>query len=49
MDDYVRAASDMIEGAGTEIAPWTMFEAEDRSQARIKVLKTPVETIEKAL
>jgi polyphosphate:AMP phosphotransferase len=48
-DDYVRAASDMIERTGTEIAPWTMIEAEDKNHARIKVLKTLVETVEKAL
>jgi len=48
-DDYVRAASDMIERTGTEIAPWTMVEAEDKNYARIKVLRTLVETLEKAL
>ncbi len=48
-DDYVRAASDMVERTGTEIAPWTLVEAEDKNFARIKVLKTLVETIEAAL
>ncbi|TCJ18007.1 polyphosphate:AMP phosphotransferase [Parasulfuritortus cantonensis] len=48
-DDYVRAASDMIERTGTELAPWTMVEAEDKNYARIKVLRTLVETIEQAL
>ena len=48
-DDYVRAASDMIERTGTEIAPWTLIEAEDKNHARIKVLKTLVESIERAL
>jgi len=48
-DDYVRAASDMIERTGTQLAPWTMVEAEDKNYARIKVLKTLCEAIEKAL
>ncbi|MDD5365593.1 MAG: polyphosphate:AMP phosphotransferase [Gallionellaceae bacterium] len=48
-EDYVRAASDLIERTGTEIAPWTMIEAEDKFFARIKVLRGLVEAIEKAL
>ena len=48
-DDYVRAASDLVERTGTELAPWTLVEAEDKNHARIKVLKTLVETIEKAI
>ena len=48
-DDYVRAASDMVERTGTEIAPWTLVEAEDKNFARIKVLRTLVESIERAL
>lgn len=48
-DDYVRAASDMIERTGTEIAPWTLVEAEDKNYARIKVLKTLVGSLEAAL
>jgi polyphosphate kinase 2 (PPK2 family) len=48
-DDYVRAASDMIERTGTERAPWTMVEAEDKNYARIKVLKTLCEAVEAAI
>ncbi len=48
-DDYVRAASDMIERTGTQLAPWTMVEAEDKNYARIKVLKTLCEAIESAI
>ncbi|NTW81637.1 MAG: hypothetical protein HGB32_16075, partial [Geobacteraceae bacterium] len=33
----------------TEIAPWTLVEANDKYYARIKVLKTLCERIEKAL
>jgi polyphosphate:AMP phosphotransferase len=48
-DDYVRAASDMVERTGTEITPWTLVEAEDKNYARIKVLRSLVEAIEGAL
>ncbi len=37
---YEAAACDMIERTGTEFAPWTIVEAEDKRYARIKVLKT---------
>ena len=47
-DDYARAASDMIERTGTELAPWTLIEAEDKNFARIKVLRTLCETLETA-
>jgi polyphosphate:AMP phosphotransferase len=48
-DDYVRAASDMVERTGTQLAPWTLVEAEDKNYARIKVLKTLCESIEAAI
>jgi polyphosphate kinase 2 (PPK2 family) len=48
-EDYVRAASDMIERTGTQLAPWTMVEAEDKNYARIKVLKTLCEAVEAAI
>jgi polyphosphate:AMP phosphotransferase len=37
---YEAAACDMIERTGTEFAPWTIVEAQDKRYARIKVLKT---------
>jgi polyphosphate:AMP phosphotransferase len=46
---YERAASDMIEHTSTELAPWTLVEAEDKYFARIKVLRTLCEVIERAL
>jgi polyphosphate:AMP phosphotransferase len=46
---YERAASDMIEHTSTERAPWTLVEAEDKHFARIKVLRTLCEAIQRAL
>ena len=39
-DDYVVAASDMIDRTSTPYAPWTIIEANDKHVARIKVLET---------
>ena len=47
--EYERAVCDMIDHTSTEIAPWTMVEANDKYYARIKVLKTLCERIEAAL
>jgi AMP-polyphosphate phosphotransferase len=48
-DLYDQAVCDMIERTSTEIAPWTLVEAEDKQYARIKVLKTLCDRIEEAL
>jgi polyphosphate kinase 2 (PPK2 family) len=48
-DDYQRAASDMVDRTSTEIAPWTLVEAEDKFHARVKVLRTLTDAIEDAL
>ena len=47
--DYERAVCDMIDRTSTDIAPWTLVEANDKYFARIKVLKTLCERIEHAL
>ena len=39
----------MVERTSTEIAPWTLVEANDKRFARIKVLKTVVKRLEAAL
>ena len=39
----------MIDRTSTEIAPWTLVEADNKYFARIKVLKTLCERIEQAL
>jgi polyphosphate:AMP phosphotransferase len=48
-DEYEIAACDMIDHTGTEIAPWTLVEANDKQYARIKVMKTMCDRIESAL
>ena len=39
----------MIERTSTELAPWTLVEANDKYYARIKVLQTLCDSIEAAL
>ncbi|CAG0945861.1 MAG: polyphosphate:AMP phosphotransferase [Rhodocyclaceae bacterium] len=48
-DDYQHAVCDMIDRTSTEIAPWTLVEANDKLHARIKVLKTLCDRLEDAL
>lgn len=48
-DAYEQAVCDMIDRTSTEIAPWSVIEAEDKYFARIKVLKTIVERIDREL
>jgi polyphosphate kinase 2 (PPK2 family) len=48
-DDYEHAVCDMVDRTSTEIAPWTLVEANDKNFARIKILKTLCERIEGAL
>jgi polyphosphate kinase 2 (PPK2 family) len=39
----------MVDRTSTEIAPWTLVEANDKRYARIKILKTLCQQIEAAL
>ena len=48
-DAYEHAVADMVDRTSTELAPWTLVEAEDKYFARIKVLKTIVKALETAL
>lgn len=48
-DAYQIAASDMIERTSTPQAPWVLVESNDKYHARIKVLTTLTDAIEKAL
>jgi polyphosphate:AMP phosphotransferase len=48
-EEYEIAVCDMIDRTSTEIAPWTLVEANDKYYARIKVLKTLGEAIENAM
>ena len=47
--DYERAICDMVDRTSTEIAPWTLVEAEDKRFARIKVLSTINDRLKMAL
>ena len=48
-DEYIVAASDMIDRTSTSYAPWTVVEAENKYYARVKVVKTIVDAMEKRL
>jgi polyphosphate:AMP phosphotransferase len=48
-DSYVAAACDMLEKTGTEAAPWVLVEANNKEWARVKVIKTIIEHVKKAL
>ena len=47
-DQYVAAVGDMVDRTSTEIAPWTLIEANDKRYARVKVLKTINDALEAA-
>ena len=47
--DYQQAAADMVERTSTDVASWTLVEAEDKRYARVKVLRTICERLEHAL
>jgi polyphosphate:AMP phosphotransferase len=47
--DYERAVCDLVERTSTDIAPWTLVEANDKNFARIKILKTLCDRVEAAL
>ncbi|HWB79328.1 MAG TPA: polyphosphate:AMP phosphotransferase [Nannocystaceae bacterium] len=46
---YEQAIIDMIDRTSTEIAPWTLVEANDKYHARVKVLRTICDRLEAAL
>jgi polyphosphate:AMP phosphotransferase len=46
---YAVAASDMIERTSTEHAPWTLVESNDKRHARIKILETLCDRLERSL
>lgn len=48
-DDYELAVCDMIDRTSTEVAPWTLVEANNKEFARLKVLKTMCKAIEARL
>ncbi len=46
---YEHAACDMFDRTSTEIAPWTLVEANDKRYARVKILREICDRIEEAL
>ena len=48
-EDYETAVCDMVDRTSTDIAPWTLIEANDKPYARIRILKTLCERIEQVL
>jgi polyphosphate kinase 2 (PPK2 family) len=48
-DDYLAAVEEMLARTSTPYAPWTVIEANDKYFARVKVVKTIVDAIAKAL
>jgi polyphosphate:AMP phosphotransferase len=48
-DAYEEAVCDMVDRTSTQIAPWILVEADNKYYARIKVLKTLCDTLERAL
>jgi len=47
--EYERAVNEMIERTSTSLAPWTLVEANDKYFARLKVLRTVCDAMERAL
>lgn len=47
-DAYRAAVNDMVERTSTELAPWTLVEANDKHFARVKVLQTVCDAIDNA-
>jgi polyphosphate kinase 2 (PPK2 family) len=48
-DAYSEAIEEMLARTSTPYAPWTIIEANDKYHARVKVVKTLADAIEKAL
>lgn len=46
---YEQAVCDMVDRTSTNVAPWTLVEANNKQFARIKVLRTLTEAVEAAL
>ena len=48
-DEYALAVNDMVARTSTQYAPWSLIAGDDKRFARIEVLKTVCERLEKAL
>jgi AMP-polyphosphate phosphotransferase len=47
--EYAEAVEDMVAGTSTPAAPWTVVEADDKLHARVKVVVTVADAVERAL
>jgi polyphosphate kinase 2 (PPK2 family) len=48
-DEYAAAVEEMLARTSTRAAPWTVVEADDKYYARVKVVKTLADAVERAL
>ena len=48
-DDYAAAVEEMLVRTSTPAAPWTVVEANDKLYARVKIVKTIVDALDKSL
>ena len=48
-DDYKEAVNDMVAHTSTEFAPWTLIPGNDKKVARVEIIKTLCEAMEKNL
>jgi polyphosphate:AMP phosphotransferase len=48
-DLYEQAVNDMVERTSTRFAPWTLVEANSKAYARVKVMRTVADALERAL
>lgn len=48
-DDYVAAVNELVDRTSTQQAPWTLVEGNDKNYARVKIIQTVCETLEKAI
>lgn len=48
-EDYLAATEDMLAETDSEYAPWTVVEAHDRRFATLKIFKTFIDTVERAV
>ena len=48
-DKYEQAVHEMVERTSTHEAPWTLVEGNDKRYARVKIIKTVCDRLEKAI
>jgi polyphosphate kinase 2 (PPK2 family) len=48
-DEYARAVEEMLARTSTPAAPWTVVEANDKYHARVKVVKTLADAVERGV